>query len=112
MLVANDMAAYYKPATIQTTMPPDLPEHAVATSRKVSSWPPAADRGLARKQSVNAPFHRCHDCFLIAHRRPQAGRVNQRQYPRRFAVDLVHQAIAFHAQEKPPAPGSHNGGRF
>ncbi len=28
------------------------------------TWPPAADRGLARKRPVNAPFHRCHDRFL------------------------------------------------
>jgi len=30
----------------------------------VRNWPPAADRGLARKQSVNAPFHCCHDHLL------------------------------------------------
>ena len=54
-----------------------------------------ADHGLARKQSVSAPLYRCYDPFLITHRRRQAGRMNQCQYPHCFAVDLIHQAIAF-----------------
>ena len=51
------------------------------------TWPPAADRGLARKRPVNAPFHRCHDRFLIAHRRPQP-RPTPPRHPARLSGDL------------------------